>query len=197
MKKKNLFVLIATCFILPSTLYAGTCTTYSIPSGQANPCEDMIQDYCDSMGAQSYYMSTSGNCYGKQNCDICQPGYTKVTKNLGDCTNITYTACECSCSGCTSDTTWSAAGTGYQKKVTRYCDCSSGTATCTATTDYRCAAGYYGSSTNGTSGCTKCPDSGTSSNGSTVITSCCLPSGSAFSDTSGAGSFTAQCCYTK
>lgn len=62
---------------------------------------------------------------------------------------------------------------------------------------YGCAAGYYQSSGTGASmTCTACESSGTNSVGSTAITSCYMPSGSSFSDTTGAGTYTGNCYYT-
>ena len=112
--------------------------------------------------------------------------------------SYTYTTCGCpSCTGCTSDSSWVSAGAGYEKKTTASCDCG----TCTKTTSYRCAAGYYGTSTNGSTGCTKCPSSGgvagLSAAGSKAITSCYIPSGSSFSDSTGSGTYTGNCYYSK
>lgn len=201
MTKNTLFVIAAICMIMPGTLYA-SCSQYSPSNTEISMCEMNAHDdsACAQYNTQSAYKSSSGKCYVLNGCNRCNTGYTRVLSGYGECTAAdlgnNYYECQCNCSNCTSDTTWSAAGTGYQKKVTRTCSCSSGSPQCTTSTSYRCAAGYYGSSSNGTSGCTKCPDSGNSSEGSTRVTSCCLPSGSAFSDTTGTGSFTAQCCYT-
>ncbi len=54
---------------------------------------------------------------------------------------------------------------------------------------YRCQAGFYGSDKN----CTACPDDGTSAVGSTAQTDCYMPSGASFADTSGRGTYTANC----
>ncbi len=71
-------------------------------------------------------------------------------------------------------------------------------AACTenAKTYTSCKPGYYLNGTN----CTRCPSSG-GVYGTTVdkntgdITSCYLPSGTVFSDTSGAGTYTGNCYY--
>lgn len=149
---------------------------------------------------------TAYTCYGEnkvKSCTKCPDGYTKKTKNTGTLTGClnaaSYDTCEENCNGCSncaSDTAWSAAATGYEKKTTRTCNCN----TCNATTAYRCAAGYYGSSTNGTSGCTRCPSSGgvygTSAAGSTTITACYIPANTAMTDGSGTYTFTSACYYT-
>lgn len=152
----------------------------------------------------------SATCYDNYmvlTCSFgCADGYEEKTKSVSvPCTGgtVSYTTCQsvcAECADCTSDTAWSAAGTGYQKKVTRTCNCG----TCNEATSYRCAAGYYGSSSNGTSGCTRCPSSGgvygTSAAGSTAITSCYMPSGTSvsFSDVTGSGTakYTSNCYYT-
>lgn len=62
----------------------------------------------------------------------------------------------------------------------------------------KCLAGYFG---NGAT-CTKCStatgdDSATSAAGSIVITSCYIPSGNSFSDSSGSGVYTGNCYYSE
>ncbi|MDE6477738.1 MAG: hypothetical protein K2L95_01400 [Alphaproteobacteria bacterium] len=68
------------------------------------------------------------------------------------------------------------------------CDCVRDTKNCTK---YRCAGGTYGTNQS----CTSCPSGGTSADNSTAITSCYIPSGTAFSDTSGTGTYTQNCYY--
>ena len=91
-------------------------------------------------------------------------------------------------SGCSGETGWVAASTGYQKNTKKTCGCGS----CVEKTTYRCGAGYWGSSTNGTVGCTRCPSPGTSSAGTTLQTGCYVSSGS---DGSGAFTHTSNCYY--
>lgn len=79
-----------------------------------------------------------------------------------------------------------------------YYYCSQESAT---TTEYGCAAGYYKSGGSGASTvCTRCPASGgtygTNAIGTTDITTCCVPAGTSFSDTTGTGTFNKECCYT-
>lgn len=66
-----------------------------------------------------------------------------------------------------------------------------------ASCEYQCIQGYYGSGQS----CTRCPSSGgvygtTAAAGATTITECYLPSGTAFSDTTGSGTYTDKCYYT-
>lgn len=66
-----------------------------------------------------------------------------------------------------------------------------------ASCEYQCKQGYYGSEQS----CTRCPSSGgvygtTALAGATAITECYLPSGTAFSDTTGSGTYTDKCYYT-
>ena len=159
---------------------------------------------CSSMSAQCWE-TTKGSYTPWYTCLSCQTGYTRTqtSARMGLCGNANYYYCSQNCTGCsncTSDTSWSSAGTGYEKKVTRTCNCN----TCNSSTSYRCAAGYYGSSTNGTSGCSKCTShnsvAANSSAGSTAQTSCYISSSSSwsFSDTTGSGSakFGSNCYYT-
>ncbi|MBR5566778.1 MAG: hypothetical protein IKW09_01585 [Alphaproteobacteria bacterium] len=150
------------------------------------------------------YEKPDGSILLVQSCTECEYGmdltYSEYS-SLSCSLKFGYNVCESDCANCTnciSDTSWSSAGTGYQKKVTRTCDCG----TCKQTTSYRCAANYYGSSSNGTSGCTACPSyngiAGTSSAGSTSASSCCISSGAtySFSDTAGSGTakISSKCC---
>lgn len=84
----------------------------------------------------------------------------------------------------------------YQETKTYECDGSY-----TSRFAYRCASGAYGTargssySIGNLSGCSRCPSGGTSSAGSTSITSCYIPSGTAFNETSGTGTYTQNCYY--
>ena len=139
----------------------------------------------------------NGNLFGITRCTACNPGYTLVQTTFGvTCKNLLHNlpffTCvqTCTSSNCKSDTSWSAAGTGYQKKANRSCSDST---TCKTTYSYRCAAGYYGSSSNGTSGCNPCPSGGTSSAGTTSATGCYIPSGTTGSDSTGTYKYTSNC----
>ena len=154
-------------------------------------CQRWKNDVCLGIGSTS-----TASFIMAQGCDVCKSGYalTGTTINYAGCQVPVETceACSKTCSNCTSDTDFSAAATGYMKKVTRTCNTCTGT--CTATTQYQCAANYYGSSTNGTSGCSPCPNSGKSPAGSTAATGCYITSGT---DTSGAFNFDGTQCYYK
>lgn len=179
-----------------------TCTKTTCPSNTATlPELPHLLSLCATSGAKECYKSGS-TTYVYTPCTSCSPGYTLTNIALSQCGlfNEIFKACDCVCSNCVSDVTYTAAGTGYQKKVNRYCDCGSGTAKCKTETVYQCAVGYYGRSTNGTSGCTRCPSSGgvygtTATAGSTAITSCYIPEGSSFSDGTGSGTYTGNCYY--
>lgn len=72
----------------------------------------------------------------------------------------------------------------------------------TTSIEYGCAANYYKSAGSGASmTCTICPSTGGIAGqnqiGDTDITTCCIPAGTAFSDTYGSGKYTEKCCYTK
>ena len=204
---KNIFLGFAIMTVLvPRIAYAG-CISYSVSScpGCTNAGLTHSTTWCSSVSTKYYGISessVSGPLYAIQTCDSCKSGgkfsATESVQLSPSCT-VQYRTCEENCTGCsncTSDTSWSAGNTGYEKKVTRTCNCN----TCNASTQYRCAAGYYGSSTNGTSGCTRCPSSGgtygTSTASSTSITSCYIPSGVSISDSLGAFTFTSNCYYT-
>ncbi|MDE5615426.1 MAG: hypothetical protein K2I81_01165 [Alphaproteobacteria bacterium] len=123
--------------------------------------------------------------------DDCNTGY--------GCNNGLCTKCK-TCANCTSDTSYSSAGTGYERRALKTCACLTGE--CKTSYSYRCAVGYYGTSTNGTSGCTRCPSSGgtygtTASAGSQDITACYLPAGTPMSDGTGTFSCSDKSDYKK
>lgn len=71
--------------------------------------------------------------------------------------------------------------------------CPANSACDAGSTTIVCSKGYYGSGTS----CAQCPGGGTTSTtGAASVTQCCLPSGTTFSDTTGSGVYTAQCCYS-
>lgn len=133
-------------------------------------------------------------------CQTCDTGYVAVTEYayVDDCGQVSYTNCDCKCSGCSSSD-YTDIGNGYERRELKTCSCSSGSAKCvTSGYSYRCAQGYWGSSSNGTSGCTRCDPSGgaygtTASAGTTAKTGCYLPSGTSFSETPGSGTYTGNC----
>ena len=164
-----------------------TCTTQD-QSNSHNYTD--VKDGCE---AFSYICFTFLPSSSYTSCTKCGTNYTLKSKTVSvqnTCTTVVgYCESNCKgCSNCTSDTSWSSAGTGYEKKVTRTCNCN----TCNASTSYRCAAGYYGSSSNGTSGCTRCPSNGNSAAGSTSATGCYITSGS---DSTGSFKYTQNCYY--
>lgn len=201
--KRTIFLTCLACFLTYNSGYAETCEPYEACDPDKTYAE--IYGSCNPWGATEHY-----NCYKRDSEESatlkvfdckCPTTYKKIYSEVSGCTGLTYVSgCRCECSNCQSDTTWSAGNTGYQRRLIRTCDCSGSTATCKSNYEYRCAVGYYGSSTNGTSGCTRCPASGgiygtTAAAGSTVITSCYIPSGSSFSDSTGSGTYTGNCYY--
>ena len=184
------------------TIIQAGCTKVTCPS-DINSLPFLLSSVqCATTGPRECYKS-GDTTYVYSPCTSCAPGYTLGNIAISQCgpLNQMFKGCKCVCSNCSSETTYSAAGTGYQKKINRYCECSSGVATCKETTVYQCAVGYYGRSTNGTSGCTRCPASGgiygtTAAAGSTAVTSCYIPSGTTFSDSTGSGTYTGNCYYT-
>ncbi len=198
--KKTLYLSLVLCMGLAGPAIGASCTPYTIPDDGDDPCDHLYPDDCSSEGTKQCYMRSDGSCSCITSCNRCNSGFAKVSKTLEGCSGITYNTCECTCSNCTSDTSWSAGSTGYQKQTTRWCECYAGTPTCNTSTEYRCAVGYYGSSTNGSSGCARCPASSgtygtTASAGTTSVSGCYIPAGSSFSDSTGSGTYTRDCAY--
>lgn len=134
--------------------------------------------------------------------------------------------CNCSTSSTGSTNKYGIVATTTQKQdvycvgQTAYSQCVAGTTT------YKCASGYYGTATSLSAGCTACPanatcaggngstfrcnanyyksgaacqpcpNGGKSAAGATSITSCYLPSGTTFSDSTGSGTYTENCYYS-
>ena len=98
--------------------------------------------------------------------------------------------------------TWTKKSTSVEQATIKdsKCKCDDAYAQ-NARTIYRCATSYYGNPESGS--CSKCISPGTTVTYnepytvSTTITSCYIPSGTSFSDTTGNGIYTANCYYTK
>ncbi|MDR0726590.1 MAG: hypothetical protein LBF37_00840 [Rickettsiales bacterium] len=111
-----------------------------------------------------------------------------------------------SCSiSCTSDSTWIAVTSGFEKKATRELNCQ--LCKCILVSiQYRCATGYYGTAdSTGMSGCTKCPcltdvdgfeRCGMNAADSKYITTCSMSSTYTFNDGTGNYKFTSDCAYS-
>lgn len=109
---------------------------------------------------------------------------------------------------CNPTGTSCAACTTYRCNAGYYGTATSGSGGCTVCpanascsggngSTFICNQGYYKSG----SACARCPASGgvygtTKSTGATSITACYIPSGTAFTDTGGSGSYTGDCYYT-
>ncbi|MDE6481639.1 MAG: hypothetical protein K2L25_02345 [Alphaproteobacteria bacterium] len=188
---KNIILPIIAFICMPVNVFAAVCETRTGCTNGSNTIGSY--DYCIAgHNGGCYYVEsiTTSNVYW---CTKCSGNRTLKQVRAGTCTNISGT--ECVCSNNCKDVAWTAGNTGYEYSV----QCGSA---CDATKKYRCAKGYYGTSTNGTSGCTRCPASGgtygtTASAGATSITSCYLPSGSSFSDSTGSGTIVGGNCYYK
>ena len=131
-------------------------------------------------------------------CNTCRSGYTRSVTTITVSSNESYTIGVCtkntvSCPSTCSSESWTTSTNGREVRCVK----SSSTATC----EYRCAAGYYGSGTS----CASCQGAGsyngligTSSAGSTSVSSCCILRGStfSFSDDKGSGTATisSTCC---
>lgn len=196
---KNKFYFIPTaatlslvCIDATAAISSGCSTSHSCLSN----CSILVGSASNCTSSTTTYYSDGGfdgeEYGGVISCTMCKSGATITRATFQIATNCTasYYYCACSC----STTGWTAGNTGYEKRTV----CN--TTTCATSTEYRCAVGYYGASTNGTSGCSRCPASGgvygtTASAGSTSITACYIPSGSAFSDGTGAGTYTGNCFY--
>ena len=181
---------------------ASTLMLYAQSAPAVNWIEPTDCINCTFDGTCTRYESTCCDpCKTDPDCKTCFKG-CKTYKN-GDtsccleCESVELKPA-CDASTCVSDTSWSSYSTGYQKRTARACNTLK--TLCVETTEYRCAAGYYGTSTNGSTGCTKCPSSGNvagqSAAGSIAITSCYIPSGNTFSDSTGSGTYTGNCYYS-
>lgn len=161
------------------------------------------------------------NPYGAE--DTCKPGITCTPLAPGNSNDHSGVCCPSNympqnlgtnCSGCHD---WQDKTAQYQTKVTGQEICMGNIS---YTTEYRCSAWYYGTGTdcsacpshascpagsttficdkgyyaNG-SICSPCPSGGTTSGtGATSIRSCCIASGTTFSDSTGSGYYTGPCC---
>ncbi len=165
------------------------------------------KSFCNS--TQTVYWYGNGFYTSMTECASCTGSATLETGSVSvpsgyaaafGCDTITYKYCSCSLS--CSSISWTACGGNSTIQYKHGAGSTGDSCSCTYNNEYRCAAGYYGSPSSCTSGCTKCPSyngvSGTSSAGSTSVSSCCIASGTSidFSDTKGSGTekLTAQCC---
>lgn len=152
-------------------------TPLFVPEAARQDVTETIETYGTSIW-QLYYS-------GDDVSTICET--LGLCPDTSDCTG---------CTNCTSDTDWSEIELGYQKKTERTCSCN----TCKETTSYRCAPNFYGSPSDTTSGCSPCPrPTGIPVNsdaGSTLITSCYIPAGLPYSDSTGTFIYTEKCYYS-
>ncbi|MBD5388982.1 hypothetical protein HDR63_01875 [bacterium] len=197
-----LYVIMGILGVLVPAGWATAATTGSCTATACTGVSMVMPSTCPGTSTAKCFRDSNGTIIQFADCSYatCSSGLVKqnvpisqITENCSKTTTTISTCCiSCSTSTCTSDTTYSAYGSAYERKATRSCNCSSG---CVATYTYRCAAGYYGSPGGSASGCSRCPDGGTSAVGSTSVTSCYMPAGSTFSDTTGNGDYTDKCSY--
>lgn len=183
---KNKIMLFATAFGVLNISPAWT-----LSSGELVECIECRYVTYPVVGEPVY-----GECqrYGEGCCDPCRK--MSIVDPVDICT-------EQNCSG---ETVWD--GDTCTQTDTKGCADST---TCATTEKTSCKAGYYGESpqlfkrlpTSTCSGCTECPSSAdglptTSTPGDNdTITKCFIPSGAAFSDSTGNGTYTENCYYNE
>ncbi len=141
-------------------------------------------------------------------CDACNEGYDRVEDvyvyNMLNCDSYEAQAsmithkCEKSTT-CGSDcvsSAWVSPLGGYQVRTAKTCV----NGTCESAAEFRCNTGWYGTPTTVGNGCTQCPSTtsgdikGTTAGpGAKLQTECFLPAGTAFSDSTGSGKYSAPC----
>ncbi len=206
--------ILSTAFIITTTISInafGACTEYNYtPSGYTDTGTtiDTTNDLCNTsagLATTSLCNEQTRRCLQILKCNVCN-GPMDFTStyyvNNSTCpnTNITAPRCCVRSPGSTETSNWTRVSFNvmyqYQETKTYECDGSY-----TSSFAYRCASGAYGTargssySIGNLSGCSRCPSGGTSSAGSTSITSCYIPSGTAFNETSGTGTYTQNCYY--
>lgn len=171
-------------------------------------------DYAGCKSGKPYfrcYYNDKGNVIGPFiGCDEqgCKDGYTltldkNYSNQIGICHDLPSSTiaykCESNatlCGKCES-TAWNEIPSiPYATRTKKYCDGP----TCKSENEVGCKKGYYGTPKSVGSGCTQCPSSGgthgtTAAIGATAVTECYIPSGTAFSDSAGSGTYTGNCYY--
>jgi len=142
--------------------------------------------------------SVCNNCSGSTTSTSTNGVVQTQTKTLTtQCPKVEGGTADCSCDNVTSY----KCASGYYgtaTSATSGCTKCPANATCAGGngSTFSCAKGYYKDGTV----CARCPSSGgiygtTASTGATSITSCYLPSGTTFSDSTGSGTYTSDCYY--
>ena len=191
-----------------------TCNTQSSKPSGSNANTVSVHNCASSSTTYAVISGVSGIYWTINTCNTCSSGYYPVSRvysiagmPAGDC-DVGYTDCvrcvyDDHCG--TSDTSFVASTTGYQKKTSYSCSNNS----CYSSTQYRCAKDYYPtqSTTTGIAtstsalGCTKCGNmystitTTTTGPGATGISACCAASGSTASDTTGTFQLQGSCCW--
>lgn len=181
MKKLSVFIIISA---LSTTVHALQCSVQQPYAGT-----------CGSCSATKRKITCPGATYC--DCSSCSLGLM-VSKTITISATESYTYNDCGgltplplCPDECPNTNWTnVSGQNYQVRCN---DSNSISPTC----EYRCKIGYYGTGTS----CTVCPPYGgvygtTTAPGTTARTGCYLPTGTAFSDTTGSGTYTGNCYYS-
>ena len=223
MKTKTLIAVTITAIISATSTLTSNAETCAIANGCADitiPSQNPNSGKC--LGAVGWYCyyDNKGTLKGPfASCAAgCIDGYTGVTpQNWYDniqspCNNnINVRPINCVlntslCGECNS-TTWNEIPSiPYATRTHKWCD----GATCKSESQIGCKIGYYGTPTAIGSGCNRCPIITDTNNvysttvaiGATDITSCYVPIGTAFSNSTGSGIYTVDsngspCYYSK
>ena len=202
-------------YILASSLIVWTSCAVAVPcTSTYETCDALPIMLTGCELGQTYSPGCIGGTTTRYvSCNSCKTGYIRVLTSGVASSGCTYDYYKCQpdeeeeCNentNCISDTSWSAASVGYEKKVTRRCATSlaTGKKECKETsTSYRCAANYYGNPETDSSGCVSCGTYGgakvLSKAGSTKKTDCYIPANTEVTDSTGTFVFTTNCYYTE
>lgn len=204
-----------------STAHAATCTQVACPADKIPTLSSTSQYHCLNNEITFYcYYDRTGSFKGPYiTCmNGCQSGYTlkahpQWQTNVGVGCNTTQLGFPIQClsnselCGTCDSTAWTEIPSiPYATRTQKWCD----GATCKSQSQVGCKKGYYGTPTSVGSGCTRCPKipdtadvyGTTGAIGATDISACYVPSGTAFSDSTGNGIYTTDtngipCYYTK
>lgn len=224
MKTKTLIAVTITTIISATSTLTSKAETCAIASGCAGitiPTENPNSGKC--LGAVGWYCyyNNKGTLIGPfASCAAgCIDGYTGVTPQnwyndiQSPCTNtninirpINCVSNKTLCGECNSTTWTEIPSIPYATRTHKWCD---GT-TCKSESQVGCKTGYYGTPTAVGSGCNQCPTIPDTNNihgktgaiGATDITSCYIPIGTAFSNSTGNGQYAvtsngSPCFYSK
>ncbi|MDE5615701.1 MAG: hypothetical protein K2I81_02615 [Alphaproteobacteria bacterium] len=197
---KSLFVMASCLAYAGMALGAEMCVISNMPMNDGTT----VYIYDDSCKPSS---DDSGDFLVISACDMCAgktttSGGITTVRAAGKVTGSFPSGgglVRCTCSPGTVSYKCASGYYGTATSAQSGCTACPGNATCSGGNGsvFRCNVGYY---KNGTS-CTRCPASGgvygtTAGAGATSVTECYLPSGTAFSDASGSGTYEGNCYYS-